>query len=201
MAVPYERELLVRLSRLYELRSLLVLVRRRGFLEKDEAQRLVKLLREIIADLSGGEALATLHLLDAVEELIREPGSRVRTLALEKFGRDDVIPMPVYLVEAFPEPSILEMIRRFPLARGVIGFIATNMGLNPRVIEALLDIRLSDLVMELGYQPESLLDIAGDYAQRLEDYILSHGLGELKVSGPLLNVFVEVTGACLAVRG
>ncbi len=68
------------------------------------------------------------------------------------------------------------------------------MGLNPRVIEALLDIRLSDLVMELGYQLESLLDIAGDYAQRLEDYILSHGLGELNVSGSLLSVFAEVTG-------
>ncbi len=85
----------------------MVLGRRRGFLEKDEAQRLVELLREVITDLSGGEALASLHLLDAVEELVREPGSRVRMLALEKFGRDDVIQMPEYLVEAFPEPSIL----------------------------------------------------------------------------------------------
>ena len=48
--------------------------------------------------------------------------------------------------------------------------------------------------MELGYQLETLLDIAGDYARRLEDYILSHGLGKLKVSGSLLSVFAEVAG-------
>ena len=194
----YEQVLLNRLSRLYEIRSLLIKGRRRGFLEKDEAQRLIELLREIITDLSGGEALATLHLLDAAEELVREPGERVKALALEKFGRSNVIPMPEHLVEAFPEPSILEMIRSLPLARRiverVVGLIAERMGLNPRVIEALLDIRLRDLVMELGYQLETLLDIAGDYARRLEDYILGHGLGKLKVSGSLLSVFTEVTG-------
>jgi len=194
MSVLYEQELLDRLSRLYELRSLLVLGRRRGFLEKDEAQRLIELLREVITDLSGGEALATLHLLDAAEELVREPGERVKALALEKFGKRDVIPMPEHLVEAFPEPSILDVIRSLPLARRIVGLIARNMGLNPHVIEALLDIRLRDLVGELGYQLEMLLDIAGDYARRLEGYVLSHGLGELKVSGSLLSVFAEVTG-------
>ncbi len=194
----YEQVLLNRLSRLYEVRSLLIKGRRRAFLEKDEAQRLIELLREIITDLSGGEALATLHLLDAAEELVREPGERVETLALEKFGRSDVIPMPEHLVEAFPEPSILEVARSHPLARRiverVVELIAERIGLNPHVIEALLDIRLRDLVMELGYQLETLLDIAGDYARRLEEYILSHGLGKLKVSGSLLSVFAEVTG-------
>ena len=73
-----------------------------------------------------------------------------------------------------------------------VDILAQRTGLSSSVIEALLSIRLKDLVRELGYLFESLLHMAENYARILEDYMLTHGLGELKLSGTTLSAFAEV---------
>jgi len=62
------QQLLERLGKLYEFRNLIVAGRRRGFLERSEALKLVKLLRDVVTDLSHGEARLTLYLLDVIEK-------------------------------------------------------------------------------------------------------------------------------------
>ena len=46
-----------------------------------------------------------------------------------------------------------------------VGILAQRTGLSSSVIEALLSMRLKDLVRELGYLFETLLHMAEDYAR------------------------------------
>jgi len=208
--LSYQR-VLERLGKLRELRDIVVVGRRRGFLERGEALRLVELLRDLVKDLSGGEASLTLRLIGAVEELIREPGLPVKRLALERFGRDDVVPMPEVLAEALPELPLIEILRasaRGPLGR-VMGRVllervARSLGLNVRVLEVLLSVRIRDLALELGYLFESLLHLADGYAKILESYVASRGVGELKLDSGTLSVFAEIVARAwlsMALRG
>jgi len=61
------RPILERLKRLYEFRDIVVRGRERGFPERGEALRLVRLLRDLVADISGGEARLTLYLLTSLK--------------------------------------------------------------------------------------------------------------------------------------
>jgi len=177
------QQLLERLGKLYDFRNLIATGGRRGFLERSEALRLVKLLRDLVIDLSQGEARLTLYLLDVIEKMVYDPGPIVKSFAEERFGRSDVLPMPEHLVDSLPEPQLLELMRslvRTPLpliGARPIDILAQRMGVSPSVVEALLRIRLKDLVRELGYLFESLLHMAESYAKILEDYVLAHGLG------------------------
>ncbi len=190
--------LLERLGKLYEFRNLIVTGRRRGFLEHSEALKLVKLLRDIVTDLSHGEARLTLYLLDVIEKMVCDPGPIVKSVAKEKFSRDDVLPVPEHLVDSLPEPPLLELVRSLAktslplIGVRLVDILAQRIGLSSSVTEALLSIRLKDLVRELGYLFESLLHMAENYARILEDYVLTHGLGELKLSGTTLSAFAEV---------
>jgi len=208
--LSYQR-VLERLGKLRELRDIVVAGRRRGFLERGEALKLVELLRDLVTDLSGGEATLTLRLIGAVEELVREPGPLVRRLALERFGRDDVVPMPEVLAEALPELPLTEILRApagGPLgrvmSRVLLEPVARSLGLSTRVLEALLSVRIRDLALELGYLFESLLHLADGYAAILESYVASHGVGELRLSSGVLSVFAEIvarTWLSMALRG
>ena len=190
------QQLLERLGKLYKFRNLISTGRRKGFLERNEALRLVELLRDLVTDLSQGEARLTLYLLDVIEKMVYDPGPIVRRVAEEKFGRSDVFPMPEHLADSLPEPKLLELLRllaRRPLiGAGLIDISARRMGVSPSVVEALLNIRLKDLIRELGYLFETLLHMIESYAKILKDYVLAHGLGELKLSGTTLSAFAEV---------
>jgi len=82
------QQVLERLGKLYEFRDIVFSGRRRGYLERSEALRLIILLKELVSDISNGEARLTLHLLNVAKELINDPGLLVKRIALEKFGRD-----------------------------------------------------------------------------------------------------------------
>ena len=189
------QQVLERLGKLYEFRDIVFSGRRRGYLERGEALRLIALLKELVNDISGGEARLTLHLLDVAEELVNDPGPLVKRVALEKFGRDDVIPMPEILAGSLPEPLLIDIFRvsaRGPIGRFLLEIAARRLGLSNRVLETLLNIRLGDLAHELGYLFESLLYLADSYVRILERYIADHGVGELKLSRDKLSVFAEV---------
>ena len=148
------QQVLERLGKLYEFRDIVLSGRRRGYLERSEALRLITLLKELVNDISGGEARLTLHLLNVAEELINDPGPLVKRVAMEKFGRDDVIPMPEILAGSLPEPLLIDIFRasaRGPIGRFLLEIAARRLGLSNRVLETLLSIRLGDLAHELGY--------------------------------------------------
>ena len=85
------QQVLERLGKLYEFRDIVFSGRRRGYLERGEALSIIALLKELVNDISGGEARLTLHLLDVAEELVNDPDPLVKRVALEKFCRDDVM--------------------------------------------------------------------------------------------------------------
>ncbi|MCS7365362.1 MAG: hypothetical protein NDF54_08000 [archaeon GB-1867-035] len=190
------QDVLERLGKLYEFRDLVVSGRRRGYLERDEVFRLVSLLRELVNDISGAEARLTLNLLDVVEELASDPGPFVKQIASERFGRDDVLPMPEILAESLPELPILNIVRE-SIGRGFIGRMllermAHRLSVSPKVLKVMLNVRLKDFAHELGYLFESLLYVADNYAKTLERYVTSHGVGELRLTSETLSVFAEV---------
>ncbi len=189
------QQVLERLSKLYEFRDIVLSGRRRGYLEHSEALRLTTLLKEVISDISDGEARLTLHLLNVVEELINDPGPHVKSVAMKKFGRDDVLPMPEILVESLPEPPLLDVLKKFakgPIGGALLELVASRFGLSAKVLETLLSVKLRDLAHELGYLFESLLYLADNYAKILEKYVADHGVGELKLGRDTLSVFAEV---------
>lgn len=183
-------EILERLSRFHEFKDLVVLGMRRGYLERDEALRLVKLLRSIVEDVSGGKAKVTLHLIDALEEVIRNPGSLMKHAVKQEFGREDVVPMPRYLAKLLPELPLLKILR-LPLGMS-LRILSGTLGVNPRVVEVLMSIRLRDLAYELGYLFEVLLEQAHEYAKLVEEYILTHDVRGVQLDGAKLSAFAEV---------
>ena len=174
----YPQQILDRLAKLRELRDLIVMGRERGYLELSEAQRVIELVKDLIEDLSGGKAKFTLHLLDVAEKIIEEPGPLIRKAALKRFNRDDIIPKLEYVAEELPKRSILEHIRGLPILRKKIPIInktpieviADRIGITPRVLKALLDVRLKDLISELGYIFQALLETIVPQEKRLEEY-------------------------------
>ncbi len=193
-----QQEILERLSRLYEFRDLVVIGRRRGFLEQNEALRLVSLAKELVEELSRGEARFTLRLLDAIENIIHRPGPLLKSITIERFGREDVIPMPEILAESLPSSlpliSTLRLVVKGPIGELLIEKAAEKSGLDFRIVEALLNVTPEDLAHELGYLFESLLGVADSYARMLENYILRYGIEELKPKGNMLSVLAEVVG-------
>jgi len=196
----YPQQILDRLAKLRELRDLIVMGRERGYLELSEAQRVIELVKDLIEDLSGGKAKFTLHLLDVAEKIIEEPGPLIRKAALKRFNRDDIIPKLEYVAEELPKRSILEHIRGLPILRKKIPIInktpieviADRIGITPRVLKALLDVRLKDLISELGYIFQALLETIVPQEKRLEEYIRAYGIRDLKITkGEALSVLAE----------
>jgi len=61
----------------------------------------------------------------------------LRGAVRKRFGWDDVLPMPEYLVELLPRLSLLELIRSRPLGGRLIRPLARVTGVNSQVLEAL----------------------------------------------------------------
>ena len=175
------RELLEKLGKFHEFKDLVVRGIERGYLERSEALRLLELVRSIVEDVSGGRAKVTLSLIDTLKEMIRNPGFLAKYLAEQGFGREDAIPMPRYLAELLPKRPLLPPPPPLP-------------GLNLQFLEKLMSISLKDLVSELDYILEALLEQVSEYAKLVERYILTHGVGGAQLDGTKLSALAEVVG-------
>lgn len=88
------QEIFEKLSGFHVFKDIIVSGMRRGYLERDEAFKLIKLLRDIVEDVSGGRARVTLRLINALEEMICNPGLLIRQSVKQRFCRKDVVLMP-----------------------------------------------------------------------------------------------------------